>query len=138
MEPPRWVPRLLRCSGLRCTAGHTESVLALQFSPDGRHLASGSGDTTLRFWDLSTQTPLRTCKVPHSQTPLHASRCAHCRNAPTSCRVPLLALHRPSGSIMLYPLCGWTSCPALGTGTWKILISSPVLTASAAAPHILR
>ena len=38
-------------------------MLAVQFSPDGRHLASGSGDTTVRFWDLATQTPLRTGKV---------------------------------------------------------------------------
>lgn len=44
-------------------AGHTEAVLATAFSPDGRQLASGSGDTTLRFWDLGTQTPHRTCKV---------------------------------------------------------------------------
>jgi hypothetical protein len=37
-------------------------VLAVSFSPDGKFLASGSGDTTVRFWDLSTQTPLFTCK----------------------------------------------------------------------------
>eukprot|EP00878_Enallax_costatus_P027399 GHUV01029494.1.p2 GENE.GHUV01029494.1~~GHUV01029494.1.p2 ORF type:complete len:102 (-),score=15.84 GHUV01029494.1:107-412(-) len=50
----------------RCTAsmpGHSESVLAVQFSPNGRYLASGSGDTTLRFWDLSTQLPKHECKV---------------------------------------------------------------------------
>jgi len=47
-------------------------VLAVGFSPDGRHLASGSGDTTARLWDLATQTPLHTCKArslmhaPHS------------------------------------------------------------------------
>ncbi|KAK9840799.1 hypothetical protein WJX81_005490 [Elliptochloris bilobata] len=49
----------------RCTAslaGHTDAVLAVGFSPDGRHLASGSGDTTARLWDLATQTPLHTCK----------------------------------------------------------------------------
>ncbi|GJN32581.1 hypothetical protein PR202_gb21095 [Eleusine coracana subsp. coracana] len=44
------------------TEGHTEAVLAVSFSPDGKCLASGSGDTTVRFWDLSTQTPLFTCK----------------------------------------------------------------------------
>jgi WD40 repeat protein len=44
------------------SAGHTEAVIAVSFSPDGKSLASGSGDTNVRFWDLSTQTPLFTCK----------------------------------------------------------------------------
>jgi len=51
----------------RCTAsmpGHAESVLVTAFSPDGKQLASGSGDTTVRLWNLNTQTPLHTCKVP--------------------------------------------------------------------------
>jgi len=37
--------------------GHAEAVISVRFSPDGRHLASGSGDTTVRFWDMETQTP---------------------------------------------------------------------------------
>lgn len=49
-----------RCSAT--IAGHTEAVLSVSFSPDGQQLASGSGDTTVRFWDLNTQTPLHTCK----------------------------------------------------------------------------
>jgi len=50
----------------RCTAsmpGHAEAVLSVIFSPDGRQLASGSGDTTVRFWDLGTQLPAHTCQV---------------------------------------------------------------------------
>ena len=50
----------------RCTAsmpGHAEAVLSVNFSPDGRQLASGSGDTTVRFWDLGTQLPAHTCQV---------------------------------------------------------------------------
>jgi len=39
---------------------HTESVTALAFSPDGRHLASGSADDTLKVWNLSASTLLRT------------------------------------------------------------------------------
>jgi WD40 repeat protein/serine/threonine protein kinase len=34
--------------------GHTDWVLALAFSPDGRRLATGSADQTVRLWDLST------------------------------------------------------------------------------------
>lgn len=35
----------------------------MQFSPNGRYLASGSGDTTVRLWDLATGTPMHTLKV---------------------------------------------------------------------------
>lgn len=48
-----------RCSAT--IAGHTEAVLSVAFSPDSRQLASGSGDTNVRLWDLNTQTPLFTC-----------------------------------------------------------------------------
>ena len=62
----------------RCTAsmpGHAEAVLAVSFSPDGCHLASGSGDTTVRFWDLATQLPEHTCQVCKAicETGMHQS-----------------------------------------------------------------
>ncbi|KAI9175340.1 ribosome assembly [Blastocladiella emersonii ATCC 22665] len=49
----------------RCGAtmsGHTGEVLSVHFSPDGLSLASGSGDNTVRIWDLSTSTPRATLK----------------------------------------------------------------------------
>ncbi|XP_055383070.1 protein Notchless [Condylostylus longicornis] len=49
----------------RCTSsmpGHAEAVVSIGFSPNGKHLASGSGDTTVRLWDLNTETPHFTCK----------------------------------------------------------------------------
>ncbi|KGL81881.1 Notchless protein 1, partial [Tinamus guttatus] len=49
----------------RCTSsleGHTEAVISVAFSPTGKYLASGSGDTTVRFWDLCTETPQFTAK----------------------------------------------------------------------------
>jgi ribosome assembly protein 4 len=49
----------------QCSAtipGHADNIVELYFSPDGRRLASGSGDCTVRFWDVWTQTPEKTCK----------------------------------------------------------------------------
>lgn len=48
----------------RCTStleAHSAAVVTVAFSPDGRYLASGSGDTTVRFWDINTETPQFTC-----------------------------------------------------------------------------
>jgi WD40 repeat protein len=33
--------------------GHAGTVTSVAFSPDGKMLASGSGDETIRFWNLS-------------------------------------------------------------------------------------
>lgn len=47
----------------RCTstlAGHQDAILCVAFSPNGQRLATGSGDTTVRFWDLASETPWRT------------------------------------------------------------------------------
>ena len=32
--------------------GHTQRVLYMAASPDGRTVVSGAGDETLRFWDV--------------------------------------------------------------------------------------
>ncbi|KAF8062224.1 WD40-repeat-containing domain protein [Lyophyllum atratum] len=36
------------------SAGHKDSIMSVSVSPDGRHIASGSADTTVRLWDMST------------------------------------------------------------------------------------
>lgn len=53
------VRSVTRCTG--SIEGHKEAVISVAFSPDGQNLASGSGDTTVRLWDIFTQTPQFTC-----------------------------------------------------------------------------
>ncbi|CAM0142958.1 ribosome assembly [Umbelopsis sp. WA50703] len=54
------VRAVTRCSST--LSGHTEAILSVAFSPDGTQLATGSGDTTVRIWDLNTETPQHTLK----------------------------------------------------------------------------
>lgn len=53
------VRAVTRCSS--SIPGHSEPVISVAFSCNGKQLASGSGDTTVRFWDVLTETPLHTC-----------------------------------------------------------------------------
>ncbi|KAF8625526.1 hypothetical protein AX17_006838 [Amanita inopinata Kibby_2008] len=47
-----------RCSST--LSGHSSPILCASFSPMGNLLATGSGDTTARLWNLDTETPSHT------------------------------------------------------------------------------
>ena len=53
----------LRCrdrQGLQTLTGHTDKVLCVAFSPDGKRIVSGSSDGTLKIWDAESAEQLQT------------------------------------------------------------------------------
>jgi WD40 repeat protein len=45
---------------VRTLKGHTKTVRSVAFSPDGRLLASGSDDGTVKLWEVATGSLVRT------------------------------------------------------------------------------
>jgi WD40 repeat protein len=43
----------------RALQGHGSDIYAVAFSPDGKRLASGSNDRSVRLWDVATGATLR-------------------------------------------------------------------------------
>lgn len=50
----RWAPNILR--------GHAGITIGLAFSPDGKTLASGSTDSTVKLWNVATKQEVATLK----------------------------------------------------------------------------
>ena len=44
----------VRFSGLCTLTGHSDSVHSVAYSPDGKHIVSGSYDKTVKIWDSAT------------------------------------------------------------------------------------
>jgi len=110
----------------RCTSsleGHADPVLVVAFSPSGRHLASGSSDTTVRFWDINTETPEYRCKG-HQSWVLCVAWSPDGRKLASGCKAGKVCLWNPkTGKEISRPLTGHTDY--VSSVAWKPLHLDP-------------
>jgi WD40 repeat protein/serine/threonine protein kinase len=57
-----WDAKTYNDRPLHILKGHTRYVFKVAFSPDGRYLASGSWDATVKIWDVNTGQELQTLR----------------------------------------------------------------------------
>ncbi|KAK3771460.1 hypothetical protein RRG08_011394 [Elysia crispata] len=110
----------------RCTSsleGHADAVLYVAFSPNGRHLASGSGDSTVRLWDIYTETPQFRCKG-HQHWVLCLAWSPDGRKLASGCKGGKVCLWNPqTGKEICRALTGHTDY--ISTLAWKPLHLDP-------------
>ena len=71
--------------------GHTDSIVAIEFSTDGSFIVSGSADKTVRLWSLSSNIPTeetrQTTTVHQMKTIEHESAVSCVAISPDSSRI---------------------------------------------------
>ena len=84
--------------------GHVKPVLALDFSPNGYQLVSGSEDHTARVWDLRRRQSLYTVPAHSSTVSQVGVTCGH----PA---VPATAIDCRGPTSLVLRLCPWKKTP---------------------------
>lgn len=99
---------------IRTFEGHTSVIMSVAFSPDGRHLLSGSDDGTARMWDVADSTPIQTFRG-------HEARIDSVAFSPDGARV--LTGGR-DGTVRLWDSASGTLLKTFETGSeWSIAVA---------------
>jgi ribosome assembly protein 4 len=126
----------------RCSSsleGHTKEILSVAFSPNGAVLATGSGDCTVRLWDLATETPIASGAV-HKNWVLCIAWSPNAKLLASGGMDNLVVLwDGPTGAALGKPLAGHTQfISALAWEPMKSHESSPSRLASASKDGTVR
>src|SRR2546422_458999 len=54
------------------TGGHTHDIKKVVYTPDGKHIITGSSDGAMRIWDVETGRTLRVLYAPERRSGLFA------------------------------------------------------------------
>jgi WD40 repeat protein len=79
---------------LKVLSGHAQAINDLHFTPDGKHLISGSSDSTIRVWDVVTGRCIQAIEEENG----------HCKTLALSPQNCLLAAAGWAGIVRLYRL----------------------------------
>jgi len=69
-KPDAPLENAVRVDELREFSGESEAY-SLVFSPDGQTLAVGSGDSSIKLWQISDEALMRTIQAQNDEGPLH-------------------------------------------------------------------
>ncbi|KAK5878226.1 hypothetical protein CesoFtcFv8_023653 [Champsocephalus esox] len=118
----RWLPPGLDSFGRvwdlrtgRCVMfleGHLKEIYSLHFSPNGHHLATGSGDNTCKVWELRNRKCLYT-------VPAHQNLVSAVRFQPTDGHFLLTGAYDNTAKVWSHP--GWTPLKTLAGHEGKVM-----------------
>jgi WD40 repeat protein len=104
MTPPS-LPSRLNFHKIAVLEGHNDQVLALDISPDGKMIASGSTDTTVRIWSIPEKRQLEVIKS-HPDYVYSVAFSPDSKQIATGCQDTFVRIFSVKSGLLLHEMAG--------------------------------